>query len=233
MLMAEGLVTGGWNAATNILKTIGKGASSLVSGFFPTPQRTTIKSETVQAAGGSGMTYRPTSPDAPSMAESLDWSQDSWEGSPYAAQYAPTTKVKESQALAQTVGTKSPTISEGLDWALAQTKKVVTLWDEIQYAFGKKREVINETPRAGTPEGTAVQNVNDTTKTGVNIIDQGVAWAEKIWGQVKGLFNIGFPGGDQPAFTIKHEIDPSTKTTIYLAIAAAIVIGLVLYGKKK
>jgi len=233
MLNAGGLVTGGWNAATNIVNTIGKGASSLIGSFFPTQQKTTIKSETVQAAGGSGMTYRPVRQDAPSLIESNYWATSLWEGSPYAAQYAPTTKVQESQALAQTVGVKSDPISEGLDWALSQTKKVVTLWDEIQNLFGKKREVINETPRAGTKEGEAVQHVNDAIKKGVGIIEQGTAWVEKIWGQVKGLFNVGFPGGNQPAFTIAHEIQPSTKTTVYLAIAAAVIVLLILLKKKK
>ena len=52
--------------------------------------------------------------------------------------------------------TTTGTIDEGLDWALETTKKVGTLWNQVESLFGKKREVIVETPRAGAPEGTNV-----------------------------------------------------------------------------
>lgn len=234
MLMAEGLVSGGWDAVSNIVAGIGKGASTLVSGFFPTQQRTTIKSETVQAAGGTGQTYRPTAPDAPSINETWLMAEKEWIGSPYEAELSPITKVAESRTLAKTIGTEPDPIGQGLDWALQQTKKVTTLWDQVKTIYGEAREVISGKPTAGYPEGRNEKHINDAVEKGVGIIQQGVAWAEGLLGQVKGLFNIGFPQqGGQPAFSIKHEVQPSTKTTIGIGVAIAAIVVIFLLSRKK
>jgi len=53
-LYGTDLVSGGWDAIQNLLAP---------GTAFPAQQRETVKSETVQSAGGSGWTYRPTAPE--------------------------------------------------------------------------------------------------------------------------------------------------------------------------
>ncbi|MCJ7805913.1 hypothetical protein MUP46_04710 [Patescibacteria group bacterium] len=223
-MMATDLVAGSWAALDNVLNSLNVGVQP--SGFYPTPQRNTIKSETLQAAGGSGTTYRQTIPENQSWLESVGYALNGWLGSPYEAQYSKTAKTAESQSLAALVETKKPgPIDEGLDWALDTTKKIATVWDQLSGLFGKKREVITETPRAGSPEGKNVQNVNDTPNRSADV-DKVFAYAGQIIDQVKGLFGLGYPQTmPQPAGGVQTELGGLAGLSMgTLAIAALIIL---------
>jgi len=143
-----------------------------------------------------------------------------------------TRKVQESKLTAATVETKPDVLGESLDWALGTTKKVTTLFDELSQLW-EPREVIKEKPRAGTPEGKDVRNLNQVIDRGAEVIKAGKAWAGQIYDQVKGLFNLGFPqSGKQPAFSLRHELDPSPKLTIGFGVMVAIVILFMLMRKR-
>lgn len=219
LMYGSDLVSGGWDALNNIYAGIG-------NGFFPTEQRQTVKSETVQAAGGTGQTFRPTAPENPSMVESKQWSLASWLGSPYQEELSVGYKSAESQQLAEVMGPKSDPFGESLAWALDQTKKVTTLYDQLR-GFWEPREVITETPRKGYPEGQDVRHLNETVKKGAEIIKAGKTLIGKAYDQVKGLFNLGFDQGKQPVFSIEHELEPTVKIGIGV-IAAAIILVLLL-----
>ena len=228
--MATDLVSGGWNALSNVIASIGKGAETVIGSVFPAQQRQTVKSETVEAAGGTGQTFRPTAPENPSMIESKEWSLAGWLGSPYQDELSVGSKTAESQQLAETMGPKSDPFGETLDWALSQTKKVTTLFDQLR-GLWEPREVITETPREGYPEGQDVRHLNETIEKGAEVLKAGKAWIGGVYDQVKGLFNLGFDQtGKQPVFSIEHEIEPSVK--IGIGVIAAAVILLLLLRKR-
>ena len=212
------LVSGGWDAIDNILAT---------GTPFPAQQRSTIKSETAQAAGGTGQTYRPTAPENPSMIETEQWRDAGWWGSPYQDELSIGAKTAESQQLAAVMGPKADPMGEGLDWALSQTVKVTTLFDQLK-GMWEPREVIVETPREGSPEGKDVKNLNQIVAKGADVIKAGKSWIGGVYDQVKGLFNLGFDQtGKQPVFSIEHEIEPTVKIGIGV-IAAAVILVLLL-----
>lgn len=225
LTMGTDLVSGAWNALDNVLNSLNVGLQS--SGFYPTPQRSTIKSESLQAMGGSGTTYRQTAPQNQSVLESIGYALEGWLGSPYEAQYSKSAKTAESQSLAALVETKKPgPIEEGLDWALDTTKKIGTLWDQLSGLFGKKREVIVEKPRAGSPEGKNVQNVDDTGNRSADV-DKVFAYAGQIIDQVKGLFGLGYPQTtSQPAAGVQTELGGLAGLSMGTLAIAALVIWL-------
>lgn len=226
LTMAADLVGGGWDAVSNVVAGIGKGAESVWGAVFPAQQRETVKSETVQAAGGTGQTFRPTAPENPSMIETQKWSAQGWLGSPYQEELSVGYKSAESQQLVEKMGPKADPFGEGLNWALTQTKKVTTLFDQLK-GLWEPREVIKEKPREGYPEGQDVRHLNETVEKGAEIVKAGKAWIGGVYEQVKGLFNLGFKQGKQPAFSIEHEIEPTVKVGIGV-IAAAIILVLLL-----
>lgn len=233
--MATDLVSGGWDAVSNITAGIGKGASSLVGSFFPAAQRDTIKSETVQAAGGAGQTYRPTAPEGQSWIETMQYAEQQWIGSPYEAQFAVPAKIKESKQLAKSVSAPGAigAIGGGLDWALEQTKKVTTLYDQLSFLW-EPRETIIAKPRAGYPEGRNERNLNDLVDRAAEVLKIGKSKAGEFVNQVKGLFGLGYgQTKKQPVFAIQHELQPSKQTWIGLGIIAAIIVVVLLLGKKK
>jgi len=216
--MGTDLVSGEWNAIDNLLAT---------GTFFPSLQRETVKSETVEAAGGTGQTFRPTIQENQSMIESEAWRAAGWLNSPYQENLSIGFKSAESQQLAQKMGPKSDPVGETLSWALSQTAKVTTLYDQLK-GLWKPREVIKETPRKGYPEGKDLRHQNDIVKQGADVIKAGKAWIGGVYDQVKGLFNIGFGQmGKQPVFSIEHEIEPAVKVGIGV-IAAALILVLLL-----
>jgi len=218
--MGTDLASGGWDAIDNILKN---------GTAFPSLQRETVKSETVQAAGGTGLTFRSTAPENPSMLESQKWSLDGWLNSPYQDNLSIPIKRRESKQLAESIGAKVDPIGEGLEWALTQTGKVTTLYDQLR-GIWEPREVITETPRAGSPEGKDVRHLNETIEKGAEIIEAGTAWVGGMYDQVKGLFNRAFEQtGKQPVFAIEHELEPTVK--IGIGVIAAVVILVLLLRK--
>jgi len=227
--MAADLAGGGWNALNNIISGIGKGVESAWGVVFPAQQRETVKSETVQAAGGTGQTYHPTIQENQSMIESETWRAQGWFGSPYEQELSVAAKQAESIKAAESGGPKVDTIGKGLDWALEQTMKVTTLFDQLK-GLWSPREVITETPREGSPEGTNVAHLNDTVEKGAQVLKAGTAWVGDVFEQVKGLFNLGFDQtGKQPVFSIMHEIDPTAK--IGVGVIAAVIILILLLRK--
>lgn len=222
-LYGSDLVGGGWDALDNITAGIGQT-------IFPAQQRQTVKSETVESAGGVGQTFRPTAPENMSMVETSQWRNQGWLDSPYQEELSVGFKSAESQQLAEIMGQKADPFDASLDWALAQTKKVTTLYDELK-GFWEPREVIKETPREGYPAGKDVRHLNEITEKGAEVIKAGKAWIGGVYDQVKGLFNLGFdPTGKQPVFAIEHEIEPSVKIGIGV-IAAAVILVLLLRKK--
>lgn len=216
--MGTDLVSGGWDAIDNILAT---------GTPFPAQQRVTVKSETTQAAGGTGQTFRPTAPENPSMNETEQWRDAGWWGSPYQDELSVGAKTAESQKLAEVMGPKADPMSDSLDWALGQTLKVTTLYDELKDLW-QPREVIVEKPRQGSPEGKDVRNLNQIVEKGADVVKAGKAWIGGVYDQVKGLFNLGFEQtGKQPAFSIQHELEPTTKIGIGV-VAAAVILVLLL-----
>ena len=228
--LAADLVGGGWNAINNIIAGIGKGAETVVGAVFPASQRETVKSETVLAAGGTGQTYRPTIQENQSMIETAQWSLAGWKGSPYEQELSVPAKQAESKQLAETIGAKVDPFGGSLEWALAQTKKVSTLYEQLS-GLWEPREVIKEKPRAGSPEGKDVRHLNETAKKGAEIIEAGKTWIGGVYDQVKGLFNLGFGQTEkQPVFSIEHEIEPTVKVGI--GVIAAVIILILLLRKR-
>jgi len=230
LTLAADLVGGGWDAVTNIVAGIGKGAGSVWTSVFPAQQRETVKSETVQAAGGTGMTYRPTVQENQSMVETSQWYANSWQGSPYQQELSVTAKQAESKQLAEKIGPPADPFGESLGWALEQTKSVVTLFDQFREIWDP-REVIEEKPREGYPDGKNVKHLNETVDKGAKVLKAGSVWVGDVFDQVKGLFNLAFdPTGKQPVFSIKHELEPTAK--IGIGVIAAIIILILLLRKR-
>ncbi len=239
------IVQGGWDAIGNVTGTIGRGASYVASGFFPTTQRTTpIVSATTKAAGGSGMTYRPTPPENQSMFESLAWASQDWLNSPYEEQLARGYNTPGRQALANIMSGGAPSKSWGdnlVDFfkgtanILGQAGQVKTIVNDFMQDWGLvKRETVVSTPREGYPAGQDEQHLNDIGQAGANVLTMIRGAGGAFLDQVKGLFNLGYPqNSSQPGFVLQHEIQPSAKTTIGLAAAAGIIILVIILGRRK
>lgn len=233
-------VAGGWNALANITAGIGKGASTLVSGFFPTTQRETVKSEIVAPAGAAGQTYRPTLPENIGMMQTWSWSQKDWLGSPQEANFAIPAKIKEGTNLAASVSpgdeSKGPveTFVDVLGKFTIGATQIRTAADEFMEAWGlKPREPISEGPKETGASAGIVQHLNDIREKTASVLPAIQAAGSAILDQVKGLFSLGYePTGSQPVFSIQHELEPKTKITAGV-IGAGIIIALLLLGRKK
>lgn len=223
------LASGGWNSIDNIIKGIGGAVESTWGAVFPAQQRETVKSETVQAAGATGQTYRPTIQENQSMIESENWRAAGWFGSPYQEELSVKAKRTEGMNIAESVGPRVDTVGDPLEWALEQTKKVTTLYDQLRNLWDP-REVIEEKPRAGYPDGKDVRHLNEKIERGAEVVKAGAQVIGGIYDQVKGLFNLGFEQtGKQPAFSIQHELEPTTK--IGIGVIAAVIILILLLRK--
>lgn len=228
------IVQGSWNALQNIQDTIGKGASTFVSGFFPTQQREKVTGGSPAQAEGAGLTYRPVLPEFQSLADMwlLEKSAATGGIGPYELQSA-SAKVQESQQLAAKISTETQrgpveTIVDVFGKFTTGATKIRTAADEFMMAWGlKPREPISE------GSGGVIQNLDDLKTAGAQVFTLMKGAGNAILDQVKGLFNLGYePTGSQPVFSIQHELDPKTKTTAMVAVAA-IVIALLLFGRKK
>lgn len=231
-------VQGGWDALTNITAGIGKGASTLVSGFFPAPQREIIKSESVAPAEGSGMTYRPVLPENLSMGWTRNFANQDWIGSPYEPQFAVPAKIKEGQELAAKVSTEIQqgpieTFVEFAKWGTEQAVGIRTAANEFIEAWDpKRREPVSQGPKETGNSPGLIQYLNDIRDKTAAVLPAMKAAGGALLEQVKGLFNLGYePTGSQPVFSIQHELDPKTKTTMMLA--AGVIIVLLLLGRRK
>lgn len=231
--LAGDLVSGGWDAIANITSGIGKGAESLISPFFPSPQKQTpTVSQIVEPMGATGQTFRPTDPENPSMVETQKmYAGDNFLSSQYAERFNAPAKVAESKELSASISKKdSDWLGGGLDWALAQSKKIATVADEFMKTWDlEPRKSISEGPKeTGNSPGTVTHMQQDVDKRVGTIRATG----SKLLEQVKGLFSIGFEGptGDQPAHQTKTgaEYFPEPKTTLGIAVAVVIVALLLL-----
>ena len=228
LMQGADLASGGWGSVDNIIAGIGKGAETVWGAVFPAQQRESVKSETVQAAGATGQTFRPTIQENQSMIESEKWRAAGWFGSPYQEELSIKAKRTEGMNIAESIGPRVDTIGDPLDWALEQTKKVTTLYDQLRNLWDP-REVIEETPREGYPEGKDVRHLNEKVEQGAAVVKAGAQVIGGVVDQVKGLFNLGFDQGKQPAFSIQHELEPTTK--IGIGVIAAILILVLLLRK--
>jgi len=110
-----------------------------------------------------------------------------------------------------------------LDSISTNVSKVVTIWDKIQ-TIGKSPEVVVEKPRAGSPEGTNVQNVDP--KAADRAADT-ITKIQQIYDQVKGLFGLGYPSTEsQPTAPVTTEA--GSALPFGLSMGALAVIGLVI-----
>jgi len=233
-------VEGGWNAIANITSGIGKGAGTLVSGFFPTSQREKVAGGSPAPAEGSGLTYRPVLPENIGMHQTWSWSQKEWETpNPYQEQFAIPTKTKESQDLAAKVSAKPQqgaveTIVDVFGKFTIGATKIRTAADQFMEAWGlKPREPISEGPKETGASAGVIQHLNDLRDKTAAVVPTLKAAGSAILDQVKGLFNLAYePTGGQPVFGIQHEIGKGTKITVGMAVAG-IIIALLLLGRKK
>lgn len=232
--LAGGIVQGGWDAIANITSGIGKGAEALISPFFPTPQKKTpTVSQIVEPMGAAGETYRTTMLENQSMVETQKmYAHGNYIGTQYEERFNAPAKVAESKQLSASVSKKdSDWLGGGLDWALSQSKKIATVADEFMMTWDlKPREPISEGDKEiGNSPGTIVHLQKEIGKGVETVKKMGAG----MWGQIKGLFGIGYSGptGNQPVLGIKHEIEPSGKTTIGIAIVV-VIVALLLLRKK-
>lgn len=243
-----GLISGGWDAVENIVGGIGKGASGFVSGFFPTPQRERIDLTLTKPAGGTGQTYRVTDPESPSMFETAAQAAQGWLGTPYEQQLASGTDIATGMER-QVYGMEAP--PSGFDKMLQdvygfgegiaeKAGKITTLADQFfglgeRLGIVKPRQVIIETPRAGYPEGQDVRHISDIQKAGADVLTQIKGFGTNLLEQVKGLFSLAYKGptGSQPVFSIKHDVEPTPKTTWLIVGVLAVIVILFLVGRKK
>lgn len=215
---------GGWAAIDNILAGIGKGADYTASAFFETPQRESIVSETTQRAASDGQTYRQSNPENPSMISTDWWRSIGWVGSPYEDDKAVSVKLDESIELDRSVSMRNDPIGSGVDWVLAHTAKVGTIYDQIKGIFSPG-DYVEGKPRAGYPEGRNEQNTNIDVNRGPETQTAGNAFYK----QVKGLFNLAFPQeSPQPVATERHEISPGAETAARLGIGTLAIVGIAL-----
>jgi len=236
-------VTGGWNALTNIAQGVGRGITTLASGFFPTPQREKVISQTVERADTAGKTYRSVAPQQQSVYETSALSATGWRGSQYAPRFAVPAKRQESKMLAESI---SPDIPESkptglqdiIGWirGLSESaREVRTIVTDIGLDWGLvDQPTVVGVPRAGYPEGRDEMHQQPTPDNRADIVEMARGVMAGWYEQVKGLFNLGYPqDGAQPAVTIAHELQPSRGTWIGIGIVGAVVLLLILLGKRK
>lgn len=221
--------SGGWDSVLNILSQIGKGSDNTISSFFPTPQRDTIKSDTVQSAGADGMPYRPTAIENQSMIETDWWASMGWINSPYEDANAIPVMVAESKGLDQSISATKSEPVKTTDWGrVAETG--IMLYDRIKGIFSKGDKV-EGTPTAGYPDGATEQNTNLDVNRGADT----VTMVKDFYDQVKGLFGLGYPQSQpQPAVELQHEskeafyanqqVGVSNKTLLILAVGAFLLL---------
>jgi hypothetical protein len=116
-----------------------------------------------------------------------------------------------------------PTLDKVLDQIGGTAQKIGSIWDTIKN-IGKSPEVTVEKPRAGSPEGTNVQNVDP--KAADRAADT-ITKIQQIYDQVKGLFGLGYPSTEsQPAAPVTTQA--GSALPFGLSMGALAVIGLVI-----
>lgn len=238
------VASGGWNALQNVANTVGQGASYVASGFFPSPQRKEpVVSEIVEPAGAGGLSFRPTAPDAPSVWETDYYRDMLWRGSPYEANLAVGVKQTESKQLEQTMGSGKKTqpiigfLGDVVDRSrgfMSQASEIRTLADDFMQLWGiGGRAPIPEGRRETGNSRGAVRNTDPNATNIRNVVETIRGFTGEFLNQIKGLFNVGFgsPTGAQPAFAIRHEVQPTPKLTAGLVVVAAVIIFLILRKK--
>jgi hypothetical protein len=116
-----------------------------------------------------------------------------------------------------------------LDGIGGTVQKISTIWNQIEN-FGKSPEVVVEKPRAGSPEGTNVQNVDPKAAyRGADTITK----IQQIYDQVKGLFGLGYPATEsQPVAPITTEAGSALPFGLSMGALAVIGLVIILIAKK-
>jgi len=246
--LAGGLVTGGWDAVSNIVSGIGSDISHIGSTFFPTAQRTKVISEITQSAGGQGDIFRENVlPENISMIETAKFVEQQWLGSPYEDQFAIPIKNQESMNLASIVsmgpdpitGKQSITgqiydkVMGNLKGVAGATKEITTVVDEIATMWGLREPISGGKQEIGNSPGSTA-NTQPPKTTGADVISAIKGLGSGIADQVKGLYNLAFgQQGSQAAFEVQHEIKPTTGLSIgMIAAVGAIILVLILTRRK-
>ncbi len=241
--MAGDIVKGGWDALWNIVSGAGKGMAEIGSSFFPAPQRTEVKHLDIEQAP-QGLQPRPTIQENQSMMESFDYALNDWLYTPYEMQYAVPAKIAESKAVDEKASIAKPDpwawVNQGLDWALGQAEKVETVVSKWDLLTGKKPTAI--TYAGADQTGYSQQIITETDSfidRGASVIEDFRGAAEDVFGQVKGLFDLGFDDGDrQPVFAIEHELDPEIIATAKYGgigigtLIVVLIIVFIIWGRK-
>lgn len=238
------VVQGGWDALSNVVSTVGKGASYLTSAFFPTPQSTPIKSNIVAPAGGAGTTYRVTAPQNQSMIDTNYWADQGWLNSPWQDNLSIPTKVQASQNLANNISSTPQSggisgmladiwggIKTGTTNILGQTTGIKTVVDEFLTIFGlKKQAVVNSGPtEVGNSPGTTI-NIGTSGTSGADTTLSSAV--QGFINQVKGLFNLGYDQtGTQATAPVTTSAGGMSMTSILMI--GAVIVGIILFVRKK
>jgi hypothetical protein len=115
----------------------------------------------------------------------------------------------------------------GLSWLGEQSTKIRTMVDEIGSTWGLRLP-------ESEGQGTTVQHTQPSTTSGADVITTVKGYGSQLLEQVKGLYNLAFgQDGSQPAIAIKHELEPSSKTTIGLVVAGGVILAIWFFGRKK
>ncbi len=208
----------------NLVGSVTSGAGQAFGSFFPTPQKQVpITSQiTRQVITDPSINYRPTAPDAPSLAETAKYAYNNWFGSPYQDQYG---------EVATTVRTAGETPGLLDPWSDAAGK----LWEAATGAFSKINTQLPEVLMqrwglSGQPDpqntgGEVVYQIWGSPEMAPETVPAGQS------GQPAGLFSLGFPNwGAAPAVRI-----PGTQQTIgagTIGIAAIALMVIIFLSKK-
>ncbi len=204
---AGGMISGGFGAVNNVIASVGSGVSTMFSGFFPTAQRKTpIISNRLKPIENTGLTYRQTNPDAPSLPEIADLARNNWMGSIYQDQLAPGPNYFERESDPNIVfGIK--TAADNILGLSASLSSAVTAGgsfvDEIRSQWGLNPRSVNQ----NTAGETVIHLQDDRTNAPDTTAQEG-GLIQGFISQLKGLFNTGFPQEPQPTPAIPSPATP-------------------------
>jgi hypothetical protein len=226
---AGSTVSGIGSAIGNVWKGITSGIGNFTSSFFPAAQKvTTVPAITAPAGGIPNAGYRAgIMPQGTSfMGEGRYIAVDPSSVQPFVAAQPELFGVTTSQpsGLQKTLN--------GLFAGMKATAENVTtfksLADSITGAFTKQKPIVEG------PDGTAVTNINPTADMSSSVGTYLTGVNQALSDMVKGLFNLGYSGpqGAQPTVPVKGEYATTTNYST-IVIVAAVVIGLILFLRKK
>jgi len=233
----QGALSGASSAIGGVWKGITSGIGNFTSNFFPAAQKvTTVPAITAPAGGVPNAGYRANIlPQMASIGEA--WIKTGPTGQLTSTEMAAAAGESWINAGSGIFGVAPPSgglqstldkLFEGMKKTAENATTFKSLADSIMGVF-KKHEPITE-----GPDGTVVTNIDPEADMSSSVGTYLTGVNQALSNMVKGLFNLGYSGpqGAQPTVPVQGEF---AKTTDYssLVIIAAIVIGLILFLRKK